>query len=58
MMEDQNTRNEGFTAQFKDSLKQITQGREVSKQLNTMLKNTKEEAESMEGDFLRFKEDF
>lgn len=50
--------NSSFISQFKDAFKQITSGREVSKQLNANLKATKDDLEKQEGDFLRFKEDF
>lgn len=41
-----------------DHLKQINFGKEVSKQQNLNFKTHKDEFENMEGDFVRFKDDF
>ena len=56
--EEQKTTNNNFLTKFMEAFKQIKFGQEVAKQQNQNFKAHKDEYEALEGDFIRFKDDF
>lgn len=55
---EQEEQNGEFGKKFAEHLRQINFGKEVAKQQNANFKAHKDEFETMEGDFVRFKDDF